>query len=169
MKKTITTTLISALVLSACAGRPANPVMVDQVGDNKKTCATLEAEMKGVQAEIQRLLPESDKSGKNIGLGVAGAFLLVPLFFMDLTESEKIEINSYRQRYNRLNILATEKKCAFAEVATDAQLEKEAEKKAVDNSKTITQKIEELNGLLKKGLITQREYDNKKAELLKSM
>jgi hypothetical protein len=88
---------------------------------------------------------------------------------MDLTESEKIEINAYRQRYNRLNILATEKKCAFAEVATDAQLEKEAEKKAVDGSKSVAQRIEELNGLLKKGLITQKEYDSKRAELLKSM
>ncbi len=169
MKKNISYVLLTSLILSACAGRPANPVMVDQIGDNKKTCATLETEMKGVQAEIQRLLPESDKSGKNIGLGVAGAFLLVPLFFMDLTESEKIEINAYRQRYNRLNILATEKKCAFVEVATDAQLEKEVEKKVVENSKTATQKIEELNGLLKKGLINQKEYDMKKSEILKSM
>lgn len=169
MKKIVASALVSVLILSACAGRPANPVMVDQVGDNRKTCPTLEAEMKGVQAEIQRLLPESDKSGKNIGLGVAGAFLLIPLFFMDLTESEKIEINAYRQRYNRLNILATEKKCAFAEVATDAQLEKEAEKKAVDGSKSVAQRIEELNGLLKKGLITQKEYDGKRSELLKAM
>lgn len=169
MKKHIASSLLMVLVLSACAGRPANPVMVDQVGDNKKTCATLEAEMKGVQSEIQRLLPESDKSGKNIGLGVAGAFLLVPLFFMDLTESEKIEINAYRQRYNRLNILATEKKCAFAEVATDAQLEKESEKRAVDSSRSVAQRLEELNGLLKKGLITQKEYDSKKSELLKAM
>lgn len=169
MNKIVASSLVSILVLSACAGRPANPVMVDQVGDNRKTCPTLEAEMKTVQAEIQRLLPESDKSGKNIGLGVAGAFLLVPLFFMDLTESEKIEINAYRQRYNRLNILATEKKCSFAEVATDAQLEKEAEKKALDNSNTTTKKLEELNGLLKRGLISQKEYDNKKAEILKSM
>ncbi len=169
MKRIIASSLVLALVLSACAGRPANPVMVDQVGDNKKTCASLETEMKGVQAEIQRLLPESDKSGKNIGLGVAGAFLLVPLFFMDLTESEKIEINAYRQRYNRLNILASEKKCSFVEVATDAQLEKESEKKASESSKTTLQKIEELNALLKKGLITQKEYDAKKSELLKAM
>ncbi|MEO0048642.1 MAG: hypothetical protein RLZZ410_1601 [Pseudomonadota bacterium] len=169
MKRIIASALVSVLVLSACAGRPANPVMVDQVGDNKKTCASLETEMKAVQSEIQRLLPESDKSGKNIGLGVAGAFLLVPLFFMDLTESEKIEINAYRQRYNRLNILASEKKCGFVEVATDAQLEKESEKKAANSSKTTTQKIEELNGLLKKGLITQKEYETKKSELLKAM
>ncbi len=169
MKKIIASSLVSILVLSACAGRPANPVMVDQVGDNRKTCPALEAEMKGVQAEIQRLLPESDKSGKNIGLGVAGAFLLVPLFFMDLTESEKIEINAYRQRYNRLNILATEKKCSFAEIATDAQLEKESEKKNIDNSKTTTQKIEELNSLFKKGLINQKEYEEKKSQILRAM
>ena len=143
--------------------------MVDQVGDNRKTCATLEAEMKGVQAEIQRLLPESDKSGKNIGLGVAGAFLLVPLFFMDLTESEKIEINAYRQRYNRLNILATEKKCSFAEVATDAQIAQGLDKQSAEGSKNVTQKLEELNQLLKKNLITQKEYDAKRAEILKSM
>jgi len=169
MKKLTASGLLIVLILTACAGRPANPVMVDQVGDNKKTCATLETEMKGVQTEIQRLLPESDKSGKNIGLGVAGAFLLVPLFFMDLTESEKIEINAYRQRYNRLNILATEKKCAFVEVSTDAQLEKEVEKKTVESSKSTAQKIEELNTLLKKGLINQKEYDGKKADLLKAM
>jgi hypothetical protein len=169
VRKIVASSLLSVMVLSACAGRPANPVMVDQVGDNRKTCATLEAEMKGVQAEIQRLLPESDKSGKNIGLGVAGAFLLVPLFFMDLTESEKIEINAYRQRYNRLNILATEKKCSFAEVATDAQIAQGLDKQGAEGSKNVTQKLEELNQLLKKNLITQKEYDAKRAEILKSM
>ncbi len=168
MKK-LTASILIISFLTACAGRPANPVMVDQVGDNKKSCATLEAEMKGVQSEIQRLLPESDKSGKNIGLGVAGAFLLIPLFFMDLTESEKIEINAYRQRYNRLQILATEKKCPFVEVATDAQLEKEQEKKQAESNQTAIQKLEQLNELLKKGLINQKEYDAKKSDILKSM
>jgi len=108
--------LISALFISACAGRPASPVMVDQVSDNKKSCLSLQTEMKSIEVEIRRLLPQTDKTGKNVGLGIAGAFLLVPLFFMDLTESEKIEINAYRQRYNRLNILAVEKKCSFATV-----------------------------------------------------
>lgn len=75
--------------------------------------------MKGIQAEIQRLVPESDKTGKNVGLGIAGAILVVPLFFMDLTESEKIEINAYRQRYNRLQIVATEKNCPFTQLTQE--------------------------------------------------
>lgn len=114
--KNIIIAIVSITILTACAGRPANPVMVDQVGDNKKSCAGLEAEMKGIEGEIQRLIPQTDKTGKNVGLGIAGAIFIVPLFFMDLTESEKIEVNAYRQRYNRLNVLAVEKRCPFATV-----------------------------------------------------
>lgn len=117
--KKIVSLIGATTLLVACAGRPANPVMVDQVGDKQKSCESLEIEMKGIQAEIQRLIPESDKTGKNVGLGVAGAFLIVPLFFMDLTESEKIEINAYRQRYNRLEILASEKNCPFVQVTQE--------------------------------------------------
>lgn len=113
MKKIIVLILLPAL-LAACAGRPANPVMVDQVGDSKKSCQAIQTEMKTIETEISRLMPQTDKKGKNIGLGVAGAFLLVPLFFMDLTESEKIEVEAFRQRYNRLKIIAVEKQCPFA-------------------------------------------------------
>ena len=113
MKRIIALLLLPAFLV-ACAGRPANPVMVDQVGDAKKSCTAIQTEMKSIESEIARLLPQTDKKGKNIGLGVAGAFLLVPLFFMDLTESEKIEVESYRQRFNRLKIIAVEKQCPFA-------------------------------------------------------
>jgi hypothetical protein len=64
-----------------------------------------------IQAEIQRLIPETEKTGKNTALGVTGFFFIVPLFFMDLSESEQVEINAYRQRYNHLMIIASEKKC----------------------------------------------------------
>jgi hypothetical protein len=115
LKKVLLPLVITA-VLSGCAGRPANPVMVDQVGDNRKSCQSIEAEMRSIEGEIRRLVPETDKTGKNVGLGIAGAIFIVPLFFMDLTESEKIEVNAYRQRYNRLNIISIDKNCDFAKV-----------------------------------------------------
>lgn len=108
---TLIGTVTLVLIISACAGRPANPVMVQQYGDHKKSCSTLEKEMSVIQAEIQRLIPKTEKTGKNAALGITGFFFIVPLFFMDLSESEQIEINAFRQRYNHLMIVASEKKC----------------------------------------------------------
>lgn len=100
-----------AAVLSACAGRAPNPVMVQQYGDNAKSCQALEMDMAFIESEVGRLIPDTEKTGKNVALGVTGAFFLVPLFFMDFSQAEQIEVNAYRQRYNYLAILAMEKGC----------------------------------------------------------
>ncbi|MFT5207342.1 MAG: hypothetical protein ACI9CF_001094 [Candidatus Omnitrophota bacterium] len=99
-------------VLAGCAGRAANLVTVHQYGDNTKSCAALESEMQFAQEEINRLIPKTNKTGKNVALGVAGWFLIVPWFFMDLSKAEQEEINALRQRYNHLVILANEKTCS---------------------------------------------------------
>lgn len=109
---TQTTSLILTItMLSACGGRAANPVMVQQYGDQKKSCRALETEMVGIQQEIARLQPEEDKTGKNVALGVTGFFFLVPLFFMDFSHAEEEEVNAYRQRYNNLASIAADKNC----------------------------------------------------------
>lgn len=97
--------------LVACGGRTANPVMVQQYGDQKKSCAGLESEMVGIQQEISQLLPETDKGGKNTALGVTGFLFIVPLFFMDFSHAEQEEINAYRNRYNNLASIAADKGC----------------------------------------------------------
>jgi len=107
--------LIAALVTSfaGCAGRAADPVMTYQYGDDKKSCSALELEMTFVESEIRRLIPETYKTSENVILGVTGAFLLVPLFFMDFSEAEQVEVNAFRRRYNHLAILSEEKNCGF--------------------------------------------------------
>lgn len=105
------------ITLSACGGRNATPVMVTQYKDASKSCEALEYELHTIENEIQRLLPEKDKTGKNVALGVAGAFLLVPWFFMDFKNAEAQEYEAYRQRYNHLSIIAIDKKC---DIATNA-------------------------------------------------
>jgi hypothetical protein len=85
--------------------------MVHQYGDHQKTCLALEREMAFIETEIQRLMPKTDKTGKNVALGVAGAFFLVPWFFMDLSQAEQMEVDAYRQRYNHLLIIAGDKEC----------------------------------------------------------
>lgn len=110
MKKSISL-LLTISMLSACGGRAANPIMTAQYGDQRKSCAALETEMVGIQQEIAQLVPATDKTGKNVALGVAGAFFLVPWFFMDFSHAEEEEVNAYRQRYNNLASIAADKKC----------------------------------------------------------
>lgn len=105
---------ISALLLTtACAGRTANPVSEYQYGDEKKSCERLRAEISNINSEISALIPNTEKTGKNVALGVAGWFLIVPWFFMDFTESEQIEINALRRRHNNLVAISAEKNCGF--------------------------------------------------------
>jgi hypothetical protein len=60
------------------AGRAANPVAVNQYGDTVKSCKAIESELSFIDAEVTRLIPASEKTGKNVALGVAGWFLIVP-------------------------------------------------------------------------------------------
>jgi len=107
---------ISALLLtSACAGRTANPVSEYQYGDENKSCERLRADISSANSEIAILLPATQKTGKNVALGVAGAFFLVPLFFMDFSEAEQIEVNALRRRHNNLVAISAEKGCGFTD------------------------------------------------------
>ncbi len=104
---------VVASIIFGCAGREAHPVQVYQHGDTDKSCVALEKEIEYTKTEIRRLVPETEKTGKNVALGVAGAFLLVPWFFMDLSKAEQVEINALIQRHNQLAVIATDKECGF--------------------------------------------------------
>jgi hypothetical protein len=100
-------------LLAACAGRPAKPVMVYQEGDEQHSCDVLERELELIEEEIAALIPEADKTEKNTTLGVTGVIFLVPLFFMDLSKAEQIEINAYSKRYNHLLDISEQKACGL--------------------------------------------------------
>ncbi|MBI5919580.1 MAG: hypothetical protein HY849_09450 [Nitrosomonadales bacterium] len=104
---------ITLISMVGCAGRTANPTMIQQYGDDKKSCQALEREMSFIEGEIARLIPKTEKTGKNVALGVTGALFIVPLFFMDLSQAEQIEVDAYRQRYNHLMIIADDKQCGL--------------------------------------------------------
>ncbi|MES2547891.1 MAG: hypothetical protein V4575_09305 [Pseudomonadota bacterium] len=112
MYKTSSAILLSICLIS-CGGRAANPVMVQQYGDQNASCAGIEKELGFIESEVTRLAPQTDKSGKNAALGVTGAVFLIPLFFMDFSKAEQIEVDAYRRRYNHLLILAEDKKCGI--------------------------------------------------------
>lgn len=103
--------LFTAISLSSCAGREPRPVETSQPGDYEKSCDTLNSEMKHLDEDILERFPKADKTGTNVGLGIAGAFLLVPWFFMDFSKADEIEISALIQRHNHLLIIAQDKGC----------------------------------------------------------
>ena len=62
---------------------------------------------------MRRLMPQTEKAGKNTALGVAGMFFLFPWFMMDLSGAEQVEVDAYRRRYNHLLIIADQKHCGI--------------------------------------------------------
>jgi len=90
------------MLLTGCSGRPAQPVMVYQHSDEARSCDALERELELIEEEVIKLMPQTDKADKNTQLGVAGIFLLVPFFFMDISKSEQVEANALIKRYNHL-------------------------------------------------------------------
>jgi len=102
---------IIALILSGCAGRTANPIPVVQSKDNSLTCEQLDAELVSLGSMARGLSKQSDKLPKNAALLAAGAFLVVPYFFVDLSETEEQELNAVRARHMRIKRIATDKGC----------------------------------------------------------
>lgn len=111
--KTSAAIVVVCLGLFACAGRTPNPVPSYQYGDDRRSCSGLKAELANTEADILAKIPEADKTGQNVALGVAGAFLIVPWFFMDLSKADQVELEALRRRYNTLVIMASEKQCGF--------------------------------------------------------
>jgi len=110
MKKAVSILLVFS-ILTGCAGREAHPVRIHQIEDESKTCDQLKAEMYQIENEIEVLLPKSDKTGRNIACGATGIIFIIPLFFMDLKQGEKKEIEAFQKRYNYLMRLYQEKEC----------------------------------------------------------
>ena len=101
--------LISAL--TGCAGSTPHPIPQIQPGDSTKSCSELRFEIQNNQTKIMDLIPRENKTGKNVALGVAGAFFIVPWFFMDFSDSERVEVQGYQLRNNYLMSLAHRKHC----------------------------------------------------------
>ncbi len=121
---------------TGCAGRQANPIPSYLPGDENRSCPALQAEIAQLQSDMQRLLPDTNKFGYNAVCATAGFFLIVPFFFMDMKEADKIEWEAMRVRHNRLLVYAAEKGCDFGgKSAPDRILSPEEAKKLMEERK----------------------------------
>ena len=97
-----------------CAGRAAHPVQVAQSGDNKKTCKSLRKETKKIRQKVKKMIPAVKKADKKRTLlMLSGGLLIIPWFFLDLSDADKIETNAKRARHNYLVDVAKKRNCRF--------------------------------------------------------
>ena len=183
------------IFMTGCASSVANPVPVAQVGDDTKSCDAIANEMqKMVTAQVEADGDKDKQIGTNAALAITGIFLIVPWFFMDLGGAASAEQKAAKARYERLQQMQIDKKCPATPVVsqevvpggeniirTTSPIDDAAKPSAARSSITPAaksapagdmpnpaKKLEDLNTMLKKGLITQDEYNAKKSEILKS-
>jgi len=193
MKKLLAVVLIASIFSAGCASTVANPVPVAQVGDETKTCDAIANEMQRmVTAQVTADGDKDKQIGTNAALGVTGIFLLgIPWFFMDLGGAATAEQKAARARYERLEQMQIDKKCPATPIVKEEQVKggeniirttepispsparsaitPASKSTSVSDLPNPAKKLEDLNTMLKKGLITQDEYNAKKTEILKNM
>lgn len=145
--------LLILLLFSSCGGRTANPIQVTKISDGNLSCVQLINEITYIDQEVRKLTKTADKQPKNVALLTAGAFFIVPYFFVDLQEAEKQEINALRARYFHLTRLARNQNCAgFSPISKEKNLES---------------LLKNIDSLLEKGIITAEEHQNKRKEVIR--
>ncbi len=142
MRKASCVVLALAVFFAGCAGREANPIPAYLPGDNKRSCEVLVAETAQLQADMQRLLPKTNKGVTNTLWAAAGVFLIVPFFFIDLKDAEKIEFEAMRTRHNRLLLICADKGCDMIGVRAERiPSAEEAKKMAKGNISSVKEVV----------------------------
>ncbi len=136
MKKSLSILMLSSLIflsalLSACGGREPEPIKIVRNEDATRNCAYLVNEIEVIEARIDRLLPKTDKTLKNVAYGVAGFYTLyIPWLLVDFKNAEAKEYKALAARHSHLVGLANSKGCQFTAVTypTEEELKKEHSK-----------------------------------------
>lgn len=104
---------LAAVLLAACAARPANPVPLSRPGDEALSCEDMAREMERNRKAATGLAgAEDDVVSGNIAAGVVGVALFWPaLFAMDLSNAEQIELRALNDRNDALRRRAARKGC----------------------------------------------------------
>lgn len=103
--------VISAFLLTACGGRTAHPIKTLWPDDGTMSCEDISSEIARNSGEIARLSAEKGRKIKHNIDNACMFFCIFPLFMIDLTDTQNIEIDAYEARNKRLEDLALLKKC----------------------------------------------------------
>jgi hypothetical protein len=100
--------LVPAAILAGCGGRSSHPIEAATAFDAQLSCDHLRAERQVNDLRIADLQGEKDNDGTNnvgkvVGQGVVG------IMFLDLSDSEKKEIEAFQARNKVLDQMLAER------------------------------------------------------------
>lgn len=111
----ILATAVLCTMLTGCAGRSPEPVAVVQPQDQYMDCAAIAAEVQANNAKVQQLAADKGmKTTQNVAAGVAGVFIPVLWFGMDLQDTADKETAALQGRQQYLATLAGQRRCGEA-------------------------------------------------------
>lgn len=107
---------IGCLLLAGCGGRVAQPIQLTRDIDPSLTCDHLKAEYdNNLKRRVELTGESADKVGNNIGI------LLISPLFLDLSDTQKVEVKALLARNGHLEELARGKQCpALSQIQTAA-------------------------------------------------
>jgi hypothetical protein len=104
--------LVSTFALASCAGRHANPILATHASDRQMSCSSIQSELETHERTLVNLQLERSRINRtNINMGIAGSFLLVPLFFINVSDAPEVEQYAISGSMNKVNDLSAAKKC----------------------------------------------------------
>lgn len=104
--------LLASAFLVACAGRDPSPVEARQSNDRSLSCSQLASAIQSNDRRVAQLeMEKSDRNSRNVKLGIATAFLLLPVFWLDISNGVEVDLGAQYDRGHHLQTLSDRKNC----------------------------------------------------------
>lgn len=103
--------VLVSLLLAACAGRTAHPIKSVYPDDATLSCTDIQTERRKNNGEIVRLTAEKARRIRHNVNSLLTFFCIIPLFELNFSNADGIEIEAYKERNRRLGDLAKQLNC----------------------------------------------------------
>lgn len=109
--------ILIVFIFFGCAERQPKPVQIVQKGDKKKSCETINSELKKIDEEISFRHPKiKETEDYNRGVGVIVAFFppLIPFSIIsDIRKADEVELSALQKRYNYMVEIERQNGCGY--------------------------------------------------------
>lgn len=168
MKRIVLTLMSVSLILGGCAtaSKDVSTSYVSPMQYQTYDCDQISSESQRVQSRVSQLGGRLDQAASNDqAIGVAGAILFWPaLFFLGGTKAQEAEYGRLKGEYDGLQQASIAKKCSG--LVAQSSPSSTTTSNTVATTADVEKRLELLNDLRSKGILSEDEYKAKRTQLL---